>query len=100
MVREDTPGDKRLVAYVVPTRRPAPPVEQLRATLHQNLPDYMVPSVFVVMDALPLNPNGKIDRKALPAPSTTSGPARPRTTWRRAARSRRGSRRSGGTCWA
>ena len=68
VVREDTPGDKRLCAYVVPTRRPAPPVEQLRATLHQNLPDYMIPSVFVVMDALPLNPNGKIDRKALPAP--------------------------------
>jgi amino acid adenylation domain-containing protein len=68
VVREDQPGDKRLVAYVVPTRRPAPPVDQLRATLLQNLPDYMIPSVFVMMDALPLNPNGKIDRKALPAP--------------------------------
>ena len=77
VVREDTPGDKRLVAYVVPTRRPAPPVEQLRATLHQHLPDYMIPSVFVVMDALPLNPNGKIDRKALPAPvdGHRTGPA-------------------------
>jgi amino acid adenylation domain-containing protein len=77
VVREDTPGDKRLVAYVVPTRRPAPPVEQLSATLHQNLPDYMIPSVFVVMDALPLNPNGKIDRKALPAPvdGHRTGPA-------------------------
>ncbi len=77
VVREDTPGDKRLCAYVVPTRRPAPPVEQLRATLHQNLPDYMIPSVFVVMDALPLNPNGKIDRKALPPPvdGHRAGPA-------------------------
>ena len=77
VVREDTPGDKRLVAYVVPTRQPAPPVEQLRATLLQNLPDYMIPSVFVVMEALPLNPNGKIDRKALPAPvdGHRAGPA-------------------------
>jgi amino acid adenylation domain-containing protein len=77
VVREDTPGDKRLCAYVVPTGRMAPPVEQLRATLHQNLPDYMIPSVFVVMDALPLNPNGKIDRKALPAPvdGHRAGPA-------------------------
>ena len=68
VVREDTPGDKRLCAYVVPTRRPAPSVEQLRAMLLQNLPDYMIPSVFVVMDALPLNPNGKM----------TQGAARPR----------------------
>ena len=68
IVREDTPGDKRLVAYCVPHQLPGPPPSQLRGLLKERLPDYMVPSAFVEMEALPLTPNGKVDRKALPIP--------------------------------
>jgi acyl carrier protein len=70
-VRADRPGDKRLVAYVVPVRR-LEAVSELRSFLQQRLPDYMVPSVFVVLDQLPLSPNGKIERRALPAPETAT----------------------------
>ncbi len=68
IVREDSPGDRRLVAYVVPEGETAPGVTELRHFLKEKLPDYMVPSAFVVLEALPLTPSGKVDRKALPAP--------------------------------
>jgi len=69
IVREDTPGDKRLVAYVT-TDQQALTITAVREALTGKLPNYMLPSAVVRMDAMPLTPNGKIDRKALPAPDT------------------------------
>ncbi|GAA4238441.1 hypothetical protein GCM10022254_54400 [Actinomadura meridiana] len=68
VVREDRPGDRRLVGYVVPAAGAAPDPADLRAFVGETLPAYMVPWTIVVLDALPLTPNGKLDRKALPAP--------------------------------
>ena len=67
IAREDQPGDKRLAAYVVPNGQPLQ-INELRSYLKQTLPDHMVPSAFVVLDELPLTANGKVNRKALPAP--------------------------------
>ncbi|HYP28243.1 MAG TPA: amino acid adenylation domain-containing protein [Blastocatellia bacterium] len=69
VAREETPGHKRLVAYVV-SKQEEVNFGELRGFLHDRLPEYMVPSAFVPMDALPLSPNGKIDRGALPAPES------------------------------
>ncbi|AFZ09439.1 amino acid adenylation domain protein [Oscillatoria nigro-viridis PCC 7112] len=61
-------SQKRLVGYIVPQQKAAPAVEELRQFLSEKLPDYMVPSAFIVLDALPLSANGKVNRKALPEP--------------------------------
>ncbi len=67
--REDVPGDKRLVAYVVARQQSAPATSDLRRFLSQKLPPYMIPAVFVQIAALPLTPSGKVDRRSLPVPS-------------------------------
>jgi len=70
IIREDQPGDKRLVAYLVPKAQEVMP-STLRQFLKEKLPDYMVPSTFVKLEAMPLTPNGKVDRRALPTPGQT-----------------------------
>jgi len=68
VVREDTPGERHLVAYVVPVPRADLTPGELRAAVAARLPDYMIPAAWVLLEALPLTPNGKIDRDALPPP--------------------------------
>ncbi|HEY9810874.1 MAG TPA: amino acid adenylation domain-containing protein [Halomicronema sp.] len=79
LVREDNPGDKRLVAYIVANsklldaeKNPTEVINRLRVFIKQKLPQYMMPSAFVLLEAMPLTPNGKIDRRALPAPNTNT----------------------------
>ncbi len=69
IVRESS-GDKHLVAYVVPKTEQVPNDLELRRFLLQQLPDYMVPAIFTILEEVPLTPNGKVDRRALPAPDT------------------------------
>lgn len=79
IAREDIPADKRLVAYIVPQHQApglAPGLGEIRSFLKQQLPEYMVPTAFVMLGTLPLNPNGKVDRHSLPAPT----PERPELT--------------------
>jgi amino acid adenylation domain-containing protein len=68
VAREDEAGDKRLTAYVAAGRQARPTVNELRGHLRGRLPEYMMPGAFVMLDALPLMHNGKVDRRALPAP--------------------------------
>ncbi|HEX2206980.1 MAG TPA: non-ribosomal peptide synthetase, partial [Longimicrobium sp.] len=76
-VREDVAGDRRLAAYVVLADADHPSPETLREALGAELPAYMVPSAIVVLDALPMTPSGKVDRRALPAPRAAAAPAAP-----------------------
>ncbi|HEX7241006.1 MAG TPA: amino acid adenylation domain-containing protein, partial [Longimicrobiaceae bacterium] len=75
VVREDVPGERRLVGYVVPGAGAEVSASELRAHLRERLPEQLVPGAFVVMEGLPLTPNGKVDRRALPAPERGAGEA-------------------------
>jgi amino acid adenylation domain-containing protein len=81
LVREERPGDRRIVAYVVAAAgRPAPEPAALRRHVAQLLPDYMLPSAYLVLDRFPLTPNGKLDHRALPSIPDSAAPGRgPRT---------------------
>jgi amino acid adenylation domain-containing protein len=75
IAREDEPGDKRLVAYLVARDGSSPDPALLRELLHAQLPDYMIPAAFVMIESIPRTPNGKTDRKALPKPQAPRMPA-------------------------
>ncbi len=84
LAREDAPGDKRLVAYIVAREGVAPAPGELRTYLQQKLPDYMLPFAFVLLEEMPLTQNGKVDRSALPEPDHSNrkieaAPVAPRT---------------------
>jgi amino acid adenylation domain-containing protein len=68
LAREDVPGENRLVAYLVAEQQPGPTTTELRSFLKAQLPDYMIPSAFMMIDKFALTPNGKVDRRSLPAP--------------------------------
>jgi acyl carrier protein len=70
-LRDRAPGEKSLVAYLVPGKRPVPTTSALRTALAATLPNHMIPAVFVMLDSLPLTPTGKVDRNALPDPGNS-----------------------------
>ncbi len=72
IVREDVPGESRLVGYIVPAHQSAPTTSELHSFLKDKLPAYMLPSAFVMLEALPVTPKGKLNRHALPAPEASS----------------------------
>jgi amino acid adenylation domain-containing protein len=72
IAREEVPGDKRLIAYIVPVAKSTRDEQSLRELIRRRLPDYMEPAAFVWMESLPLTPNGKVDRAALPLPGIES----------------------------
>src|SRR6185295_11782234 len=71
VVREDEPGNKQLVAYLVADPEATLEIKELRAYLREHLPEYMMPARFQLLERLPLTTNGKVDRQALPAPDTS-----------------------------
>jgi acyl-CoA synthetase (AMP-forming)/AMP-acid ligase II/acyl carrier protein len=79
IVREDTPGDQRLIAYFIPNSPAHPTTAQLRAFLQSRLPEYMLPAATVVLDRWPLTPNGKLDIAALPQPQRPQSAPTPRS---------------------
>jgi amino acid adenylation domain-containing protein len=68
VARNDSTGEARLVAFIVPAVHPGPTIDELQAALRDLIPEYMIPSALVMIDKLPLTPNGKVDRRSLPAP--------------------------------
>jgi amino acid adenylation domain-containing protein len=73
IAREDTPGERQLVAYVIATSDATmPPTQELRAFMKRSMPEYMIPSAFVLIERIPLTPNGKLDRHALPKPERSA----------------------------
>jgi amino acid adenylation domain-containing protein/non-ribosomal peptide synthase protein (TIGR01720 family) len=72
VAREDIPNRKYLAAYIVSNQSNTPIIRELRSFLKEKLPDYMIPGTFMILDALPLSLNGKVDRRALPAPTTSN----------------------------
>lgn len=73
LVREDSPGEKHIVAYCITNEKSSPNISSLREYVATYVPDYMVPTMFVMLDEFPMTPNKKIDRKALPKPDITKG---------------------------
>lgn len=73
IVREDTPGDKRLVAYLTVRNESTLTPRELRNFIREKLPPYMIPATYVTLETFPLTPNGKVNRRALPAPTQSSG---------------------------
>lgn len=72
IVREDNPRQKQLVSYIVPNQHSTVTISEMRQYLKETLPEYMVPHIFVTLETLPITPNGKIDRRALPKPELDS----------------------------